>query len=408
MPLDGAFLAVAGLASVAALIKSVGALCDPACRRPGREAAAVLLLTLAITCYALSDRALAYHDLGRRLDSPDRLLTDVVTMTATFAVLSLLLLLSQPFTQAWPRIGHRLIALGACACGMTFAAAFSPPLPTTASALSASDPEMLIYFTLYTAFLGITLAEMLTISWQHARGTWHRRPRYFGLLLMCAGAVAGLIALTGQTAWAFVAAPHMLPPSLPAARSCAGLVTPLQCGFTVALPGVSVLLAGTGAALPAITAALAKGWRYWRNLQMFLALEPLWNRLCGAFPQISLPEHGGRRRLDVAFRLYRRVIEIGDGCLMLRPYTRPEMSAAAAADAAGFGLRGDELRATVEAAAIVAALRARRSSIALDPPPPDHCDAEVGDLLVEASWLVKVARAYATSPVVYHLATHRR
>jgi hypothetical protein len=93
---------------------------------------------------------------------------------------------------------------------------------------------------------------------------------------------------------------------------------------------------------------------------------------------------------------------------MLRPYMRPEMSIAAAAAASRFGLRGDELRATVEAAAIVAALRARRSSDALDPPPPDHCDAEVGDLAAEASWLVKVARAYATSPIVYHLVTHRR
>jgi hypothetical protein len=267
---------------------------------------------------------------------------------------------------------------------------------------------MLAYFTLYTSFLGTALGEVLMLSWQHARGSWYHRPKCIGLLLTCSGAAAGLAALAGQTAWAITAAPHMLPPSLPAARSCAGLFTPAQCAFTVALPGTSVLLAGTGAALPTLAAAAAKAWRYWSDLRMFLALEPLWDRLYSAFPQVTLPEYGRRRRLDMAFRLYRRVIEIDDACLMLRPYMRPEILAAAAAAAARFGLRGEELRATVEAATIVAALRARRASDALDPPPPDHSDANVCDLTAEASWFVKVARAYATSPVVYHLVTHRR
>ena len=407
MPLDGAFLAVAGLTAAAALVKSVTALFD-ARQRPQREAAAVLLLALAITCYALSDPALAYHDVGRQLDAPNRLLTDVVTMTATFGILGLVIVLSQPFKAAWPRIGHRLLALAACVSGMTFTAAFAPPPSATVRAASASNPEMLVYFTLYISFLGTALAEVLMLSWQHTSGAWYRRPQRIGLLLTCSGAAAGLAALAGQTAWAIVAAPHLLPPSLPATRSCAGLVTSAQCAFTVALPGTSVLLAGTGAALPTLTAGAAKAWRYWSDLRMFLALEPLWDRLCSAFPQITLPEHGRRRRLDVTFRLYRRVIEIDDACLMLGPYMRPEMSAAAAAGAKRFGLRGEELRATVEAVTIVAALRARRASDALDPPPPDHSDADVSDLIAEASWFVKVARAYATSPVVYHLVTHRR
>jgi len=130
------------------------------------------------------------------------------------------------------------------------------------------------------------------------------------------------------------------------------------------------------------------------------------------FPEIRLPEHGPRSRMDPEFRLYRRVIEIGAGRAMLRPYSRPGISAAAAETAAQFGLRGEELRATVEAAEIVAALRARRTAGCYDPqawePPPDHTDPDVPDLPVETAWLVKVARAYATSPIVYQLMTPRR
>jgi predicted signal transduction protein with EAL and GGDEF domain len=98
--------------------------------------------------------------------------------------------------------------------------------------------------------------------------------------------------------------------------------------------------------------------------------------------------------------------------MMLQPYMRPEVSAAAAMAAAGFGLRGDELRATVEAAEIVAALRALRAAgcyrpQGYRPAPPQHADADVPDLDAEATWLVKVARAYATSPIVYQLVADR-
>jgi uncharacterized protein DUF6545 len=400
MQLDGAFLVVAGLAAMAAL--AAGMLRDTPLPRPQRGVSSVLLLVLGAACYALSDSALRYHDLGRQLRAPGRLLTDGVTMIATFAVLALLIMSGERWAEARPRVMHRLASLTACVAGMALCAT-----------VGSGQLGMLAYFTLYVAFFGTALVEILVLSW-HLFGLARHHPlRRTGLLLIGAGGAAGAVALAGQTAWAMATAPHLLPPALPASRSCAGLVTPPQCAFTVALPGASLLFASAGATLPVLGGAVVEAWHFWRHVRMLCVLGPLWERMRNTFPQIRLPEHGARSRLDPAFRLYRRVIEIGDGRAMLRPYMRPEMSAAATAAAAQFGLRGDELRATVEAAEIVAALRARRAigtcdSCGRDPPPPDHADAEVPDLPAEAAWLAKVARAYATSPIVYHLASHRQ
>lgn len=397
MPLDGAFLFAAAIAGLAALVAIAGTLRGPAFRQPGREATATLLLVVAGTCYALANSALRDHDLGRRIGAPDRLLTDAVTMTVMFAVLSLLIMAGQPWVHARPRVMHRLASLLACVTGMALCAAGG-----------VGSLEMLIYFTLYVAFLGTALAEILALSWHHARVSAHRPVGHACYLLTSAGAVAGGAALAGQAVWAVATAPHMLPPSLPAAKSCAGLITPPQCAFTVALPGVSVLLVAVGAALPVLAGGAAAIWLYWRHLWMLRALGPLWERMINTFPQVDLPEHGTRGLLDPQFRMYRRVIEIDDGRAMLRPYMRPEVASAVAAAAAQFGLRGEELRATVEAAEIVAALRARRVADCYDPPPtPTHAEAEVPDLDAEAEWLVKVARAYATSPLIYNLVIPR-
>lgn len=400
MPLDGAFGVIAVLVAAAALASAAGVLRGLPRRRPKRGAETVLLVVLALTCGALSASSLQYHDLGQQLRAPGRLLTDIVTVTAMFAVLGLLVLASQPWAQAWPRIGHRLAVGVACVTGMALCAVGG-----------SGAPETLAYFTLYIAFLGTALAEILALSWQQAQLTGRSPMRHACLLLTCAGAAAGIAAVAGQTVWAMATAPSMPSSALPTARSCAGLLAPLPCAFTVALPGASVLLAAAGVALPVLAGSAGAVWRFWRHVRMLHMLGPLWERMRTTFPEIGLPEHGTRGRLDPAFRLYRRAIEIGDGRMMLRPYMRPEVSTAAAAAAARFGLRGDELRATVEAAEIVAALRARRTAGCCDAPgidaPPDHADAEVPALPAETAWLVKVARAYATSPIVYQMMTHR-
>ncbi|MFJ3792820.1 MAB_1171c family putative transporter [Kitasatospora sp. NPDC090091] len=139
-------------------------------------------------------------------------------------------------------------------------------------------------------------------------------------------------------------------------------------------------------------------------------LGPLWSAMRAALPEIELvpPERlfggrRGRRRGDVRFALYRRIIEIRDGQLALRPHLHPAVPRWVAevvgpADA-------EELAAVVEAAAIAAGLEAARAGHRFPVGPGEGCVPHPvpADLREEAAWLVKVAAAYTGSPAVAHV-----
>jgi hypothetical protein len=145
-------------------------------------------------------------------------------------------------------------------------------------------------------------------------------------------------------------------------------------------------------------AATARWLRLWR---CYRVLGPLWSALRTAmpyiaFPQASRPRLAGRLRLE--FALYRRVIEIHDGRLVLRPFHHPGVAAWVAA--AGAAEPSDAL---LEAATIAAALENMR----LDRRRTDVAEAPVGDpalvltdLDSEVLWLSRVAWAFSRSPVI--------
>ena len=155
------------------------------------------------------------------------------------------------------------------------------------------------------------------------------------------------------------------------------------------LPTTAYLLVLIGAVLPALLAWLSRHRRY-------RSLGPLWRALYHADPAIALDPPTvpdalvlGRVRL----RLYRRVIEIRDGLLALRPYRDPAVATAARHRATHAGLHGQRLDAAVEAAVIAAALHAR----AADHPPRTTSDTTIAggdDLATETAYLALVARAY--------------
>lgn len=155
------------------------------------------------------------------------------------------------------------------------------------------------------------------------------------------------------------------------------------------LPTTAYLLVLVGAVLPALLA--------WRNRHhRYRTLGPLWRALYRADPAIALDPPTvpdllvlGRVRL----RLYRRVIEIRDGLLALRPYRDPGVATTARDRATQAGLHGQHLDAAVEAAVIAAALHAR----ATDHPPHTTADTSIAggdDLATETAFLALVARAY--------------
>jgi hypothetical protein len=78
----------------------------------------------------------------------------------------------------------------------------------------------------------------------------------------------------------------------------------------------------------------------------------------GRQPEIELPAEPGMR-WNVRYRLHRRVIEIRDAQLVLRPYAKTEVAELAAAVAESSGLPPDRTDAVTVAATIVGSLQSR-------------------------------------------------
>lgn len=94
-------------------------------------------------------------------------------------------------------------------------------------------------------------------------------------------------------------------------------------------------------------------------------LYPLWRALYSAFPEIALDPPSTRTRWkefsprDIPYRLYRRVVEIQDGCRALRPHLAPHPPDTAASRGCSAGQSGKEPTAVAEAIRITHGLRAK-------------------------------------------------
>lgn len=127
-------------------------------------------------------------------------------------------------------------------------------------------------------------------------------------------------------------------------------------------------------------------------------LHPLWSDLRAAAPELSDAAPVTRR--PTRDRVYRRVIEIRDTLLLLQPHLTPEMTARAERLATELGIPAADRPAAVEAARIAAALHAHGTGA----PAIDHGETfrhpPQPTVQGELAWLVAVATAYRTSPLV--------
>lgn len=187
----------------------------------------------------------------------------------------------------------------------------------------------------------------------------------------------------------------------------------------------AVTLAGTTATVWG--GPLSAPVRWLRARRRYRALEPLWRALHQAVPEIALPARPARGNPDLRdaeFALYRRIIEIRDGHLALRPYFHPEVPAwlaaarggtdpatprgPAAPDGSAAHVPGPDGSAeeaddpVLEAAQLAAALEHRgagRPRYRGRPAP--HTPRTARDLVdAEASWLLAVTEAFTRSPAV--------
>ena len=186
----------------------------------------------------------------------------------------------------------------------------------------------------------------------------------------------------------------------------------LQADRVNALPSgvrsmVTQLIAGAAVSgwFPSAASASRQCWRW----AAWYRLRPLWALLLVAVPDVRLPAEPGTP-LSASYRLHRRVIEIRDAELALRPYQDRRAIGVAAAAARSAGLPRDERDAVIEAVMIVAALHALKVGAgACSGPAAERVLPEPRNSLEsEAVRLLQVARAVRHSPIVRQVTPYVR
>ncbi|MGW5332225.1 MAB_1171c family putative transporter [Streptomyces bauhiniae] len=226
------------------------------------------------------------------------------------------------------------------------------------------SPWVMEYCIAYAVALLPQLLIIALLCLRERRAAPDRTLR-LGLSLIIAGTLAAACYMAGRTAVAV------------AART--SLDFSLGQGFALskALPTAAHLLVLAG-----VTAPAAATWL--RRLRRYRRLRPLWLALYQAEPAIALEPPGLLRAvadLPTRLRLYRRVIEIRDGLLAVRPY-RPTTQ----------GPEDGRDHHAREALQIAAALRARAAG---ERPRSDSFAAPGGhDLSSDTDYLCRLADAY--------------
>jgi hypothetical protein len=160
--------------------------------------------------------------------------------------------------------------------------------------------------------------------------------------------------------------------------------------ISATLGAMTVSLAAAGVTLTAWAGHLRRPVRWYRDVRAHHKLAPLWAVLQAAQPQIALNRRRHRLGRAAAFARYRRVIEIRDAQLALRPYAPDEIAAWTRADDA----------ATREAAVIAACLEAHTAGYRYRPSAVVPAHPVEPSLRSETEWLVGVAREFRHSVAV--------
>jgi hypothetical protein len=333
---------------------------------PGRALVRVCVLGLAVSQTALTpafDRAL--RALG--FEDTERLIGHLGMLLAVWAGAQVVLRLHDRDA------GARLLTAWSVAAGVAMCALFS-----ATPNLFPESPWVMEYCIAYALaqYPGFALTAVLCL--RQARRAPDRMLRV-GLTLVAAGVLAAMCYITIKTVVAI------------SFRAEFSFAFGREYAMSKALPTIAHLLVLGGVVVPAVASWVRRRAQYRR-------LAPLWLALYRAAPQIALEPP--RRRIPVfptRLALYRQVVEIRDGLLLLRPYRSADVVDAARDRAAGAGLRDERLETAVEAATVAAALDAHER----DAPPSRPDDAVTGgrDLTSDIEYLCRLADAFREQPL---------
>ena len=372
----------------------------PALRRrlhdPTVRAYWLCLLTLAVAQTVLLPPVYVTIDRLTGVPNLARLLGNGVGVLGCWILLVYLFQLSYPGPEAWARLRRAGGALGGALILMIGLFVLAPVDEEDVEFVQryGNAPFIMEYRLVFLTAVGLTCLQAARLLWRYADAVARPVLRH-GLRLMALGGLAGL--------------GYALHEGLRVATRRLGLPFPLSHPevITPALVTVAVGLVLIGATMPTWgpRVGLPALYRWAARYAAYRRLAPLWHAVYQANPEIALlpppsPLADALAVRDLGFRLYRRVVEIRDGCLALRPYLDPRAAHYARELCRAAGLSDEETQAVVEAASVAAALRAKAQGRSA--PQPIGTVSTLGgtDLESEVIALERVARYFGHSPLV--------
>jgi hypothetical protein len=306
-----------------------------------------------------------------------------------------------PVGRAW----HELAMPGLATVALTVLFVLAP-IPAEAPSFTTAYghlPEITAYWIVTIAYFGITLAALARLSLRYA-GRVRRPSLRIGLQVLGAGVALGVAYSLSKLA-------ELVAAQLPHADAAQHVAA--TTGHI--LLAVGALTMSVGLLIPALGPRLRAVERAARAYVALRRLRPLWETLWQANPDILLDPPPARWRDLLVFgqlesRLYRRVIEIEDGLLALRPYVTDDVAHEALAAATEAGLVGRDRDATVDACCLAVAVAAKRSgrAPAATAASPTRGTQGAADLASEVQLLRQLSRVLRRSPVVRTFAAHTR
>jgi hypothetical protein len=378
-------LLLAGLTAVAALYRVPRS-------RETRPSDWALSGTLAALALGLALKAPGpYQTVGDAAGVPHlaRVVVDSCALLSAFGTQIVLLHMLRPPEQARVSMRRRAGVASAAVSLMALAFLVADPVAGDADAqrMHAADPGLLQFRILYLAFLTWAFIDIARLCWRFA-ALADERLMAVGLRCIAAGGTVGL-AYVMAGVMQLAGAAHDDVGAVEAARQASN-----------ALIGLATVLVVIGSTMPAIaarrqgpTSTHAPG----------EAVESLWSSLTSALPDVVLTVD----RTSAAEETYRRVIEIEDARLALRPLRTREVQMAADWAVRRHGVDPSERSAALEAAALALAVYCRSAGVwcgarGAETAPLLHVVElpEDRDLQSEIDWLSSVGRWYRDAELV--------
>jgi hypothetical protein len=350
-----------------------------------------LALTLLLPTVAL------WIDQATRFSNLSRLLGNETVLVAAWAV-QIFVFLNLDYRQDGVRSRVRLAswALVGVLIAMSTLFALAPVHHETADFWQrySRAPFMLEYRLVFLAYLGLAVMNIMRHSWRYA-GVSEQPSLSLGLRLVAVGGLlgGGYVAHEGVRSFAVAIGVHN-------AFLDSDTATRLLIASSVACMTAGVTMPAWGSRF-----GISAIYKWLERYGTYRQLYPLWSVLYRATPEIGLlpPKNvvaDAFTLRDLEFRLYRRIVEIRDGILALRLYTDAHVIQRAQELSQAARLPANEVRATVEAASLAAALEMRKQDSPSHAVPPSFDLYGGPDIRSEASVLVAVARSFRHSPIV--------